>query len=231
LLIVIPSILSRIRCQRVADDHLCFLQELVQPEGDRDASGVLEAITSSCSSIPVIVKETGAGLSGDVVSRLLKAGVKIVDVSGVGGTSWSAVEAFRAEESGDEESLHIGRIFRGWGIPTPVSVVECASAGAEVISSGGIRSGIDVAKSLALGASMAGMAHPMLAPAARSPKEVEKTLKEYIRALRISMFLTGCRDLSELRSAQVVILGRTREILEQRGFDTKKFSIHREMAR
>jgi isopentenyl-diphosphate delta-isomerase len=141
------------------------------------------------------------------------------------------VEAFRAEASGDRESFNLGGIFNSWGIPTPISVVECVSAGAEVISSGGVRNGIDVAKSLALGASVAGMALPLLAPACSGPREVEKALKECIRALRMSMFLTGCRDLSRLRSAQVVILGRTREILEQRGFDTRKFSIYREMAR
>lgn len=229
-----PEILDRLALMIDADAvavHLNFLQESVQPEGDRDASGILEAIASAACSVPVIVKETGAGISREVASELLEAGVKIVDVSGVGGTSWSAVEAFRAEEAGDKESVSLGGIFKSWGIPTPVSVVECASAGAEVISSGGVRNGIDVAKSLALGASMAGMALPMLAPASRGPQEVEKALKECIRALRMSMFLTGCRDLSQLRSARILILGRTREILEQRGFDTRKFSIHKEMAR
>jgi isopentenyl-diphosphate delta-isomerase len=78
---------------------------------------------------------------------------------------------------------------------------------------------------------MAGLALPTLGPATHGPKEVEKILKEYIRALRISMFLTGCGDLSKLRSARLVILGRTREILEQRGFDLRKFSIYREMAK
>jgi isopentenyl-diphosphate delta-isomerase len=229
-----PEILDRLAEMIGADAmavHLNFLQESIQPEGDRDASRVLEAIASADSSVPIIVKETGAGVSGEVASALLEAGIKIVDVSGVGGTSWSAVEAFRAEEAGDKESLHMGRIFKSWGIPTPVSVVECVSAGAEVISSGGVRNGMDVAKSLALGASMAGMALPLLAQACRGPGEVEKALKECIRALRLSMFLTGCRDLSRLRSARVVILGRTREILEQRGFDTRKFSTYREMAR
>ena len=229
-----PEVLDRLAEMIDADGmavHLNFLQESIQPEGDRDASGVLEAIASAHSSVPVIVKETGAGLSGEVASELLEAGIKIVDVSGVGGTSWSTVEAFRAEAAGDQESFNLGGIFKSWGIPTPISVVECVSAGAEVISSGGVRNGIDVAKSLALGASMAGMALPLLAPACRGPREVEKALKECIRALRMSMFLAGCRDLSRLRSAQVVILGRTREILEQRGFNTRKFSIYREMAR
>jgi isopentenyl-diphosphate delta-isomerase len=180
----------------------------------------------------LIVKETGAGISGEVASVLVEAGLSIIDVSGLGGTSWSMVEAYRAEEHGDPQSLHMGRLFRDWGIPTPVSIVECASAGAVVISSGGVRSGMDVAKSLAMGASLAGMALPMLAPATRSPEEVVKALEVYVRALRISMFLTGCKNLSELMRARLFILGRVRECLEQRGFDTKKFSVpYREMSR
>jgi isopentenyl-diphosphate delta-isomerase len=136
--------------------HLNFLQESIQPEGDRDASGVIDALRTAASGpVPIMVKETGAGISREVASDLVAAGVKIIDVSGVGGTSWSAVEAYRAEEAGDLESLQMGRLFRSWGIPTPASIVECVSAGAQVIASGGVRSGIDVAKSLALGASLA----------------------------------------------------------------------------
>jgi isopentenyl-diphosphate delta-isomerase len=229
-----PDLLDRLAEMIDADAmviHLNFLQESVQPEGDKDASGVLEAIASASCCVPIIVKETGAGISGEVASELLGAGVKIFDVSGVGGTSWSAVEAFRAEEADDVESQRLGRLFSAWGIPTPVSVLECVSSGAEVISSGGIRSGIDVAKSIALGASMAGMALPMLEPATHGHKEVAVALNQYVRALRTSMFLTGCQDLSDLKSARVIILGRTREILEQRGFDTRKFSNYKEMAR
>jgi isopentenyl-diphosphate Delta-isomerase len=211
--------------------HLNFLQESIQPEGDTDASGVLESIASARCKVPLIVKETGAGISFEVATQLRKAGIKIIDVSGVGGTSWSSVEAFRAKEAGDEESLSLGGLFSDWGIPTAVGIIECVTAGAEVISSGGVRSGIDAAKSLALGASMAGFALPMLEPSTRGPKEVEKILREYIRTLRISMFLTGCRDLAQLKSARIAILGKTREILEQRGFDLLKYSIHREMAK
>jgi isopentenyl-diphosphate delta-isomerase len=229
-----PEVLDRLAEMIDADAiavHLNFLQESIQPEGDRDAAGVLEAIASARSSVPIMIKETGAGISREVALKLLSARVKIMDVSGVGGTSWSTVEAIRAEEARDQESLHMGNIFRSWGIPTPVSVVECASVGAEVISSGGVRNGIDMAKSLALGASMAGVALPLLKPATCGPEEVEKALRGYIRGLRISMFLAGCLDLCALRSAPVIILGRTREILEHRGFDTRKFSIYREMAR
>ncbi len=229
-----PQVLDRLAEMIDADAiaiHLNFLQESIQPEGDTDASGVLEAINSAQSPVPLIAKETGAGISKEVALNLLNAGVKIIDVSGVGGTSWSAVEAIRAEEAEDLESLQMGKIFSNWGIPSPVSVVECVSAGAEVISSGGVRNGTDIAKSLALGASMAGVALPLLKPATRSPQEVEKVLREYIRGLRISMFLTGCRDLYAIRSAPVVILGTARDILEQRGFDTRKFSIYKELAK
>ena len=213
--------------------HLNFLQECIQPEGDRDASGVLEALRIATSGkMPIIIKETGAGISREVAQAILRSGVKTIDVSGVGGTSWSGVEAYRAEEIGDISSKDLGELFWSWGIPTPVSIVECASAGAEVVASGGIRSGLDVAKSIALGASVAGAALPFLKPATLGSEEVVSTLQAYVRALRTCMFLTGSQDLASLKHAStVMILGRCREILEQRGLDTKKFSIYREMAK
>ncbi|NTV27971.1 MAG: type 2 isopentenyl-diphosphate Delta-isomerase, partial [Methanothrix sp.] len=131
---------------------------------------------------------------------------------------------------GDTQSQQMGMLFWSWGIPTPVSIVECRSSGADVIASGGVRSGIDVAKSMALGASMAGIALPLLAPACKSSKDVVKTLEGYVRALRIAMFLTGSKNLPGLQQAPTVILGDTRDWLEQRGFDTKKFSIYKELA-
>lgn len=230
-----PELLDRLAEMVDADAiavHLNFLQESIQPEGDRDACGALEAIRAAASRrIPIIVKETGAGISREVAEDLVKAGVKTIDVSGLGGTSWSGVEAYRAEEAGDIESLQMGQIFWGWGIPTPVSIVECSSVGAEVIASGGVRNGIDVVKSLAIGASLAGTALPLLAPATRDSAEVVKSLKGFVRAIRIAMFLTGSRNLSDLKCSPLVTLGRTREWLEQRGFDTRKFSIYRELAR
>ncbi|MHC1630807.1 MAG: type 2 isopentenyl-diphosphate Delta-isomerase [Methanotrichaceae archaeon] len=205
--------------------HLNFLQESIQPEGETESNKVIDAIRSASKrNIPIIVKETGAGICKEDAIALVEAGLKIIDVGGLGGTSWAGVEAYRAEECGDLESAQMGRLFMNWGVPTPVSVVECVSAGAEAISSGGIRSGIDIAKSLALGAIIAGTAMPLLAPATRGFDEVVKVLRSYVRALRIAMFLTACKDLSELRSAPIIIGGRTRKILEQRGFKTKTFA-------
>jgi len=228
---VVASVAEMIGADAVAV-HLNFLQESIQPEGERDGSGVLECLKeASNGKVPLIVKETGAGISGDVASAIVRSGIRTIDVSGSGGTSWSGVEAYRADEHGDLESAQMGGLFWDWGMPTPVSIVECSSAGAEVIASGGIRSGLDVAKSLALGASIAGTALPMLEPATIGAEEVEKALKAIVRALRIAMFLTGSRNLKDLGSAPIILTGKTREILEQRGYDTRKFSIRSEMAR
>ncbi|HII07565.1 MAG TPA: type 2 isopentenyl-diphosphate Delta-isomerase [Methanotrichaceae archaeon] len=230
-----PEVVDRLAEMIDADAiavHLNFLQESIQPEGETEGRGAIEAIRSASDrSVPIIAKETGAGISGEDALALMGAGVEIIDVGGLGGTSWSGVEAYRAEERGDPESAIMGRLFLNWGVPTPVSVVECASAGAKVISSGGVRSGIDVAKSIALGASLAGAALPFLAPATKESSEVAEALRGYKRAFRTAMFLTASKDISDLRSARIIVFGRTREILEQRGFDTKKFAIHREMSR
>ena len=125
----------------------------------------------------------------------------------------------------------MGRLFWSWGIPTPVSIVECKRSGAETISSGGVRSGLDVAKSLALGASLAGTALPMLAPATKGSLIVLNTMKAYTRALKISMFLTGCKDLEDLAKIPFLVFGRTREWLDLRGYDSRNFSIYRELAK
>lgn len=230
-----PGVLERLAEMIDADAvavHLNFLQECIQPEGDREGRGVMEALRAAADGpVPVIVKETGAGVSREAALNLVQAGIGIIDVSGVGGTSWSGVEAYRAEEAEDAESQAMGRLFWNWGITTPASIVECKNAGAEVIASGGVRSGIDVAKSIALGATIAGVALPLLGPAASGSEAVVNALRAYVRALRICMFLTGCKNLSELGKAPAVITGRTREWLEERDLDTRRFSIHRELAR
>ena len=228
---VIDRLVEMIDADAVAV-HLNFLQESIQPEGDKEASGILEAIESAARGrVPIIVKETGAGISLEAALKLAKAGVKIVDVSGVGGLSWAGVEAYRAAEVGDSELEEMGRLFWSWGIPTPVSIIECKAQGLDVISSGGVRNGLDVAKSLSVGASLAETALPMLKPATIDTKSVVKAMNPYIRALRISMFLTGCEEVRQLASVPLVVLGRTRDWLDARGFDLRKYSVYRELAR
>jgi len=230
-----PEILERLAEMIDADAiavHLNFLQESIQPEGDKDAGGVLEILKSAArGSVPIMVKETGAGISREVALDLICAGVKMIDVSGVGGLSWASVESFRAAQVGDDELEMMGRLFENWGIPTPVSIVECKAAGAYVISSGGVRSGLDAAKSLALGASLAGTALPLLRPATKDKEAVVKVMNAYIRALRITMFLTGCQEVKQLTRVPLVVLGRTREWLDARGFDLRAFSVYRELAK
>lgn len=230
-----PEIIDRLAEMIDADAiavHLNFLQESIQPEGDKDASSVLGAIKDAAQGqMPIIVKETGTGITLEVARDLVKAGVRTIDVSGVGGLSWAGVETFRAAEAKDSDLEQMGQLFKCWGIPTPVSIVECKSAGACVISSGGVRSGLDAARSLALGASLAGASLPFLKPATEDKDAVVRAVKSYIRALRITMFLTGCKDVSELASIPLVVLGRTREWLEARGFNLNAFSVYRELAK
>ena len=228
-----PEILEKLAEMIDADAiaiHLNFLQESIQPEGDRDGAGVLQAIRSAAEGpVPIMVKETGAGISGEVARNLVSAGVKMIDVSGTGGLSWAGVEAFRAAETEDEDLKEMGRLMEFWGIPTPVSIVECRSAGAYVIASGGVRSGLDIARSLALGAGLAGASLPFLRPATEGRDAVVRTVRSYIRALRMTMFLTGSQDLKQLGRSPLVVLGRTREWLEARGFDMNAFSVYREL--
>ena len=148
---------------------------------------------------------------------LRKAGAAALDVGGKGGTSWAGVEVYRARMESDKIGEHLGMKFWDWGIPTAVSVVE-ADVGLPVIATGGIRDGIMIAKSIALGASMAGIALPLVAAARAGPDKVESILEMYIEELKATMFLTGSQSIEDIRKTPVVITGRTREYLEARGF-------------
>ncbi len=184
--------------------HLNFLQEVAQPDGDTRAAGVLEAIAELAEDIPVIAKETGAGISHAVAMELLEAGVKGIDVGGAGGTSFAAVEAVRAEERGLTARARIGWTFKDWGIPTPVSVIE-ASAVLPVIATGGIRSGLDVARGLVLGASAAGVARTVLAPSIKGRAETLEALQMVLEELRTAMFLVGAGNVPDLQVQEFIL--------------------------
>jgi isopentenyl-diphosphate Delta-isomerase len=195
--------------------HLNFLQEMVQPEGDRRARGCLARIGELARDFPVLVKETGAGLSRSVGESLREQGVRALDVSGRGGTSFAAVEHYRALDQGAEREARVGRTFWDWGIPAPVSVLEVAPLGLPVIASGGVRSGLDVARAIALGATAAGVAGGLLRAAARGAAETRAELEQLVHELKVAMFLTGSRTISDLRQAPYVITGESRPWLSR----------------
>ncbi len=194
--------------------HLNFLQEVVQPEGNVNAKGCLAAIKMLALKYPIIAKETGSGISRETAQTLRLAGVKGIDVGGHSGTSFSAVEVYRAKNKGDNQRERLGRTFRNWGIPTPVSIME-ANVGVELIATGGIRNGIDVARALVLGANSAGMAGALLASATQGSKNVIELLLGVINELKVTMFLTGAKNVFELSRQEVLVTGRTREWMEQ----------------
>ena len=185
--------------------HLNPLQEAVQPEGDVNFSGLVAKIEAVCKQleVPVIAKEVGWGISEQVAKMLADAGVAAIDVAGSGGTSWSQVELFRAP---DDLHRRVAAAFRDWGIPTSESVqmVKRAAPQLPIIASGGIRSGIDIAKAIALGATLGGMAGPFLKAATVSSDAVMDTLEETIRVLRIAMFSAGAGDIETLHKTPLI---------------------------
>ncbi len=218
----ITRIISMIDADALAI-HLNPLQESVQPEGDTDFTGVLDRIDwlSRELSVPIIVKETGAGISYETAKMLLKTKVKAIDVSGSGGTSWSAIEVYRARKVKDDVKEHLGTKFWNWGIPTAASVVEVrAAVGKEiqVIASGGIRDGVDAAKAISLGADMVGMARPVLKALDRGYNHLLNFLNKTILEIRNVVFLTGSKSLKELRKKPIVVFPPLAYWLEARGF-------------
>jgi len=207
--------------------HLNPLQEAVQPEGETSFKGVLERIGEIAKELdkPVIVKETGAGIASEEARKLEAVGVKGIDVSGAGGTSFAAVEFFRAKGGRNLHRRRLGDVFWDWGIPTAISIVEVAqTVNIPVIASGGIRSGLDAAKALALGASLASMAHPVLQAALGGVKKTRKMLRLLIEELRNTMFLVGAENSQQLHKTPLVITGKTAEWLRLRGFDVEAYA-------
>ena len=183
--------------------HLNPLQEALQPEGNTDFRHLLARIAEVCSALacPVIVKEVGWGISPLVARGLIAAGVAGLDVSGAGGTSWSKVEGQRSATSSTAAvAATVAAAFDDWGLPTAVALdqVRKACPAIPLIASGGIATGVDVAKCLALGADLVGMAHGLLSAALQSTEAVQGRLEIIIRQLEIAVFCTGSRDIASL---------------------------------
>lgn len=200
--------------------HLNPLQEAIQPEGDLDARNYIDSIRDIVDliDIPVIAKETGCGISAECAKQLVDAGVSYIDVEGAGGTSWAAVETYRSDDK------FYGETFWDWGIPTAVSTVEVASSvDVPVISSGGIRTGLEAAKAIALGADAVGMALPFLKNSI-SIEKITSYISKLEESLRIAMFLVGAKNIDELKNSNLIIKGETRQWLNDRGFETINYS-------
>jgi len=210
--------------------HLNPLQEIVQPEGQTNFSKVLKRIAEIAREIdkPIFAKETGAGIAAEDAKKLEEAGVKCIDVSGVGGTTFAAVEYYRDEKRKNDFQHMLGDVFWDWGVPTAISIVEVfQTVSVPVIASGGIRSGVDMAKALGLGASLTSLSQPILQAAAKNLEETEKILLRLIEELKSAMFLVGAKSVCELKEKPLVITGKTAEWLKLRGFNVKNYAKRR----
>jgi isopentenyl-diphosphate delta-isomerase len=186
--------------------HLNSLQEAVQPDGNANFSGLLKKIEIMCKqlAVPVVVKEVGWGISAEVAKQLARAGVKAIDVAGAGGTSWTQVEMHRAKTDGQ---ARLAAAFADWGITTSESIIQVREAlrDMRIFASGGLRSGVDIAKCIALGADLAGLAGPFLKAANVSTEAVVQAITEITRELRVTMFAAGAGDIPTLQRVPLVL--------------------------
>lgn len=205
---------------RVGADAMCIhlnpAMEIIQPGGDRDFEGILQTLERLTRELswPIVAKETGCGIGPSAAMRLAECGVRHLDVSGAGGTSWVAVETARAEE----EARTLGEAFRDWGVPTAASVAIARRVRPRfktIIATGGVSSGLDVAKSVALGAHAAGIARPVLQAFVSGGKAGAVSYLQSVEAeLRAAMLLVGARTMSDLRKAPYLAFGRLRRYLQ-----------------
>ena len=191
------------------------------PEGDSRARGCIEAIRrlSEQISVPIIMKETGAGISRSQAVLLSRSGASVLDIGGAGGSSMALLESFRARIHQDLKHERLGLTFDHWGIPTVVSLIGAKKSGLPIIASGGITSGLAAARALSLGASLVGVARPLLQAAAKGYEAVVDWLDIFFSELAIATFLTSAISVAELQKKKVIVLGRTREWLEQLGYE------------
>jgi isopentenyl-diphosphate delta-isomerase len=185
--------------------HLNPLQEALQPEGQTNFSGLLARIHAVCKGlpVPVIVKEVGWGISERVAFQLANVGVAAIDVAGAGGTSWSQVEMYR---NSDPHLVNVASIYKNWGIPTAESIrmVHRVAPNMPIFASGGLTNGLEIAKCIALGACLGGMAGPFLRMASKGFDELIDTIQEFTRQIRITMFAAGVGNLKELQSVELI---------------------------
>ena len=199
------------QCQRAVDMleadalilHFNALQEAVQPEGDGDFSNLLTKIEQICQQlpVPVIAKEVGWGFSEDTARRLGQAGVAAIDVAGAGGTSWSQVEMYRAPT---EIRRRVAATFVDWGIPTAeaITAVRQGAPHIPIIASGGLRNGLDIAKCIALGADLGGMAGPFLKAAVKSLDAALDEIEIARTELTVTMFAVGATTIADLQQTE-----------------------------
>jgi isopentenyl-diphosphate delta-isomerase len=201
--------------------HLNALQEATQSEGDRRAAGCARALGRLAGelSVPVIAKETGAGFCREQALLVARCGVAAIDVGGAGGSSMAAIEMHRSLWHDDGRAARLGQLFKDWGIATPVSVVESAVAGLPLVASGGILTGLDAAKALALGADLVGVGRPFLQAATEGYGAAVEFLEGFLAELRVAMFLSGAGSVAGLHCCDVVVGGETGRWLELRGID------------
>ncbi|MDX2096250.1 MAG: type 2 isopentenyl-diphosphate Delta-isomerase [Leptolyngbyaceae cyanobacterium bins.59] len=200
-------------CQRAIDMleadalilHLNPLQEAVQTGGDRNFKGLLDKIARLCQQlpIPVIAKEVGNGITGRMAQKLIDAGVTAIDVAGAGGTSWARVEGERAR---DERQQRLGQTFADWGIPTAecITSIRAVLPDIPLIASGGLRNGLEVAKTIALGADLAGLALPFLQAACESPEALDGLVKILLAEVSTALFCTGSQRPEDLRQSGIL---------------------------
>jgi len=187
--------------------HINPIQEAIQPEGNRNWAGLLDKLENVIDkiSVPVIVKEVGFGMSKSVIERLVKVGVCSIDIAGLGGTNWSMIEGLRGKA--DKE---LGELFSNWGISTAESLENCSkvlstahSSRFTVLASGGIRNGIEIAKCIALGADMVGIAAPFAKAGLESEEAVENLIEKYAKELKVTMFGVGAKNVKELKQVKI----------------------------
>ncbi|MHA1503598.1 MAG: type 2 isopentenyl-diphosphate Delta-isomerase [Candidatus Heimdallarchaeota archaeon] len=202
--------------------HLNPLQEAIQPEGQTNFGNLIDKIEDLCNDLkqPIIVKEVGSGISMEDAEELLNVGVEAIEVAGVGGTSWAKIESIRAQTQGFEDKQSLGDLFANWGLPTALSTLELGSfrEDLQIISSGGIRTGIEGAKAINIGADLVGFALPILRKALLGEIELELWLDRFIQELKTTMFLVGATNIEELIEIDVVLTGKAERWANEREF-------------